>query len=169
MKKAKSRLKQKEQNKLLPLTVCAGIITIELWLSVFRYLGEFKQTEIIQAYKKPTISQAKEVIDEVIYTPSKKTRDLIEKHSSIAGKLKNEFGADWVYVAELVANESSFNHKAINPSSGACGLGQSLPCSKMGVELDDIDGQIAWINEYITRRYGSAKQALDFWKLNNWY
>lgn len=71
--------------------------------------------------------------------------------------------------AEIIAKESGFNPYAINASSGACGLGQALPCEKMGCDLSDVDCQLRWMKSYIDRRYGSPEQALNFHLLNGWY
>lgn len=76
---------------------------------------------------------------------------------------------EWGYFEELITRESGWNPYAINQSSGACGLGQSLPCSKMGVELWDYDGQIQWIVSYVENRYGDPASALSFWDEHGWY
>lgn len=86
----------------------------------------------------------------------------------IIGKLK-ELYINWEYTAELIGKESSFDIGAINPSSGACGLVQALPCKKMQCSLTDIDCQLNWQKEYIANRYGTVEKALNFWLVNNWY
>lgn len=67
----------------------------------------------------------------------------------------------------LLMKESGFNPQAVNPTSGACGLFQALPCSKMGGM--GIDNQIAWGIGYIRNRYGTPSGAWNFWLANNWY
>lgn len=71
----------------------------------------------------------------------------------------------------IINNESGFNPMAINRSSGACGLGQALPCSKMPCELDFKGSmcQINWVAEYIQRRYGTPLKAEVFWNNHRWY
>lgn len=86
----------------------------------------------------------------------------------IISKLKNLY-VNWQNVAELIGKESSFDIGAINPTSGACGLVQALPCKKMQCSLSDIDCQLNWQKEYISSRYGTAEKALQFWRINNWY
>ena len=76
---------------------------------------------------------------------------------------------NWFDAAELIAKESGFNPLAINPTSGACGLVQALPCSKMNCELEDIDCQLDWQWNYIANRYGTISKAMSFWYQNNWY
>ena len=69
-------------------------------------------------------------------------------------------------LVNLIQRESGFNPNAVNPSSGACGLFQRLPCS---VKLGDVDGQIADGVRYIKARYGTFTAAWNFWLNNNWY
>lgn len=40
--------------------------------------------------------------------------------------------AEWAYVDYIVSHESGWRPDAVNSSSGACGLVQALPCSKLG-------------------------------------
>lgn len=84
--------------------------------------------------------------------------------------VKIEFGEDQVEAFDnLIMHESGWDTKAVNPTSGACGLGQALPCSKMkSMELSD---QIAWEFSYIKNRYGTPKKAWAFWLAQkpNWY
>lgn len=89
------------------------------------------------------------------------------------------WGAEHLQAFEnLISHESGFNALAMNPKSGACGLFQAVPCSKMGCELPDIDCQIKWGLNYIAQRYQTPSQAWAFWKsrvpvngkdLGNWY
>ena len=76
-------------------------------------------------------------------------------------------------VKELLRRESGMNPTAINQSSGACGLFQSLPCQKMGCELShdihDVRCQIKWGAKYIYQRYGSVANALAWHDEHNWY
>ena len=82
-------------------------------------------------------------------------------------------GQQWLALKELWSRESSWNHLARNPSSGAYGIPQSLPASKMrsaGADyLTNPKTQIAWGLRYIKDRYGSPKQALQFHNGHNWY
>lgn len=77
---------------------------------------------------------------------------------------KKEFGVNnWDALNTLIENESSWNPYNINPGSGACGLGQSLPCEKMNCEKWDYACQIHWIVDYIKSRYQTPINALIFW------
>ncbi len=71
----------------------------------------------------------------------------------------------------IIAHESGGNPHAMNPS-GACGLGQSLPCSKvLSVcgSLDNVPCQVQWVRDYCISRYGSTIAAMQFWQAHNWY
>ena len=82
---------------------------------------------------------------------------------------------DELYLAkELIKRESGDNPMAVNPTSGAAGVPQALPPDKMGCELSqdiqDYICQVKWMaEEYIPKRYGSVKAALDFHTQHGWY
>jgi len=71
--------------------------------------------------------------------------------------------------AFIYYKESSNNQYAINPSSGACGLGQALPCSKMPCELSDYNCQDIFFTNYMLARYGSWTNAKAFWLQHSWW
>lgn len=70
---------------------------------------------------------------------------------------------------KLIQRESGCNPNAVNPTSGACGIGQSLPCSKMGCAMGDGLCQMVWMKSYTLGRYGSFANALAFHYVHNWY
>ncbi|CAH0160900.1 hypothetical protein SRABI121_01497 [Microbacterium sp. Bi121] len=77
--------------------------------------------------------------------------------------------SDWGYVDYIVSKESGWNPNATNASSGACGLVQALPCSKVpGNGYDPVDN-LRWGNGYATGRYGSWANAYAFWTANHWW
>lgn len=69
--------------------------------------------------------------------------------------------------------ESSWRVYALNPSSGACGIPQSLPCSKMASFGADYrtnpETQIKWMLAYISGRYGCPINAYRSRMANEWY
>lgn len=76
---------------------------------------------------------------------------------------------DWAYVDYIVSRESGWNPNATNASSGACGLVQALPCSKVpGNGYDPVDN-LRWGNGYAVGRYGSWAAAYAFWSRNHWW
>lgn len=77
--------------------------------------------------------------------------------------------SEWWAVDVLIHKESSWNPNAVNPSSGACGLGQQLPCGKWAHTWNEPIGALKDAHQYVLARYGSWANALDFHKRNNWY
>lgn len=77
--------------------------------------------------------------------------------------------ADWGYADFMVTRESGWNPNAVNASSGACGLAQALPCSKLGPNWNNPVVALNWMNSYVVGRYGSWQGAYNFWLANHWY
>lgn len=75
----------------------------------------------------------------------------------------------WGYADFMVGKESGWNPSAKNKSSGACGLAQALPCSKLGPEWDNPVVALNWMNNYVNGRYGGWEQAYNFWLAKKWY
>lgn len=71
--------------------------------------------------------------------------------------------------AYIYQHESGNNPGSINSGSGACGLGQALPCSKMPCSLTDYACQDAYFTSYMTSRYGTWENAAAFWQVNRWW
>ncbi len=71
--------------------------------------------------------------------------------------------------AFIYQHESGNNPGAINKASGACGLGQALPCSKMPCSLSDYACQDAFFTDYAVRRYGGWDGAYQFWLAHSWW
>ncbi|MBT2584768.1 hypothetical protein [Arthrobacter sp. ISL-95] len=81
--------------------------------------------------------------------------------------------AEMTALNTLWEKESNWKTTATNASSGAYGIVQSLPASKMAsVGADwqtNYQTQIKWGLNYIKERYGSPSAALAFHLANNWY
>ncbi|MFJ1971004.1 transglycosylase SLT domain-containing protein [Streptomyces sp. NPDC087903] len=75
--------------------------------------------------------------------------------------------------SKIVQHESGWNVTAKNSSSGAYGLVQALPGSKMASAGSDwktnAATQIKWGLDYMNSRYGSPAAAWSFWQSNGWY
>lgn len=73
----------------------------------------------------------------------------------------------------LWQRESGWNHRAANRSSGAYGIPQALPGSKMGTVASDWRTnpatQIAWGLNYIQGRYGNPGNAWAHSQRVGWY
>ena len=116
-------------------------------------------------------------------TPTKESSSSGSNASSSAGPLFYTGGgapAEWMaaagisgddmgYVDYIVSRESGWNPNATNRSSGACGLVQALPCSKVpGNGYDPVDN-LRWATGYAVGRYGSWAGAYAFWTSNHWW
>jgi len=81
--------------------------------------------------------------------------------------------AQFSCLVKLWERESNWKLTATNPSSGAYGIPQSLPASKMASAGADwrtnAETQIKWGIGYIEGRYGSPCAALAHSDENNWY
>jgi len=81
--------------------------------------------------------------------------------------------ADYRALERLWYFESRWGHRAHNPSSGAYGIPQALPGSKMKSAGSDWatnpETQIRWGLEYIRQRYRTPSRAYGFFRSNNWY
>ncbi|MBX7467270.1 MULTISPECIES: transglycosylase SLT domain-containing protein [Streptomyces] len=81
--------------------------------------------------------------------------------------------AQFAAFSKIVSKESGWNHTATNSSSGAYGLVQALPASKMASAGADWKTnpatQIKWGLDYMNSRYGSPVGAWNFWQAHHWY
>ncbi len=86
-----------------------------------------------------------------------------------AGIADSDFG----YVDYIISHESGWNYHAVNRSSGAYGLPQSLPAGKLasaGADWrDNPVTQLRWAHNYAVGRYGSWGAAYNFWTVNHWW
>ena len=105
------------------------------------------------------------------------TKQVTQKKQTVA-VAANGTCADWLAAAgvtdvanaqELIRRESGCNPHAVNPSSGACGVAQELPCGKSGCSLGDGACQIAWMQRYVNGRYGGWAAAIAFHNAMGWY
>lgn len=80
---------------------------------------------------------------------------------------------DWQALVWIWEHESGWRWNAENPMSGAYGIPQSYPASKLAAAgsdwKDNAATQIKWGLQYIKQRYGSPHQAKEFWLRNNAY
>ncbi len=90
----------------------------------------------------------------------------------------------WGYADFMVQRESGWNPNAVNRSSGACGLAQALPCSKLGPDWTNPVVALNWMNNYVNGRYYDGSPyaaglcggitnnwqcAYTFWQKKQWY
>jgi hypothetical protein len=88
--------------------------------------------------------------------------------------LKAQIGAtQYNCIYQIFERESKWNTYAGNPSSGAYGIPQAFPGSKMATFGSNWRysplTQVKWGLWYVNQRYGSACQAWAFWQAHGWY
>ncbi len=90
--------------------------------------------------------------------------------------LKNKYGygsSQFNCFNNIIMRESMWRVNATNPSSGAYGIPQALPGSKMATIATDWRTnpatQIIWGIEYMKDRYGSPCAAWNFKSTHGWY
>lgn len=80
--------------------------------------------------------------------------------------------SDYGYVDFIVSHESGWGTTSMNSSSGAYGLCQSLPASKMASAGADYMSnpitQLRWCNSYATK-YGGWAGSYAFWAASFWW
>ena len=80
---------------------------------------------------------------------------------------------DYAAVDYILFHESGWNYKAVNASSGAYGLCQALPGSKMASAGEDWATnpitQLKWCNEYAEGRYNGWAMAMKEWQIKHWW
>jgi len=77
--------------------------------------------------------------------------------------------SEWTYVDYIVSKESGWNPSAVNSSSGACGLGQQLPCGKWSGAWNDPVAALRAMDSYAKERYNSWAGAYSAWLSKNWW
>ena len=108
--------------------------------------------------------------------PARSTQSNQQAPQQIARKMLRSFGWTWrqfKYLDSLWKAESSWNVSAENPSTGAFGIPQAVPGSKMsaaGVDWQtNAATQIRWGLGYISAAYGSPRSAWEHEVTYGWY
>lgn len=137
-----------------------------------KYLGD-KYSEvqkIINEKYKNKVATSKEVIQQRATSGNK------AELQNYAYELVIAMGwseSDFLNLINLWDRESGWNPNAHNKSSGAHGIPQSLPASKMATYGEDYltngETQIRWGLNYILNRYGTPTKAWKHFQDKNWY
>ena len=144
---------------------------------------EAKSKQEIEAKDQKLIELNKQIEQKDKELQAKKDRQKVyaatgtAKTSQIASKPVTGSCGEWLAQAGitnedavwLIGHESGCRPDAVNPSSGACGIPQALPCSKLPCTLQDPVCQLKWMETYVRARYGSWAGAKSFWQNNRWY
>jgi len=88
--------------------------------------------------------------------------------TSLQAYAQSLFGSQYSCADNIILHESGWNIYATNPYSGAYGIPQALPGSKMasaGADWEtDGDTQLRWMLGYVDGTYGGACNAWAFWE-----
>jgi hypothetical protein len=97
----------------------------------------------------------------------------VTSYGSPEAEAEEVFGSSYSCAAFIIERESGWNVYAENPSSGAYGLPQALPGSKMASAGPDWQSdamtQLLWMRSYVDVSYGGACGAMAFWEGHGWY
>ena len=145
----------------------AGTLPIDLGISPVEEepKPEPKKEEPAEELGEDLEAEESESVDSAPATPQYTGGGSPAEWMKAAGIAEN----DWGYVDFIVSKESGWNPNAVNPSSGASGLVQALPCGKVpGSCFDPVDN-LKWADGYAKGRYGSWSAAYAFWQSNHWW
>ena len=155
------------EQEIISAAVTASSTTItQVTVSATEILNLQLHTPTLQSMvvKVPTIVQS--ITSTITSNPIVTTKLSIREYAKQL--VDSTFGvSQFAAFDKLIMAESSWNPAALNPSSGACGLAQALPCSKY--TNHSPEGQIEWAVKYISDRYGDANTAWAHEIHHGWY
>jgi hypothetical protein len=128
-------------------------------------LAEAEAAARADAERQAAEERAARSSDRSVVDPKGVAREMMGRHG---------WGGDqFSCLEQLWEKESHWDHTAQNPSSGAYGIPQALPGSKMASAGSDWQTnpatQIAWGLGYIAERYGTPCSAWGHSQSVNWY
>jgi nucleoid-associated protein YgaU len=136
-----------------------------------KYAAAKKKAEEAAAAKAKAEREAKEAASRAASRPSFGNFSVGDIQAMAQSMLDSS--SQFQCMSNIVNHESSWNYRATNASSGAYGLFQALPGSKMASAGSDWrtnpQTQIKWGLNYMDSRYGSPCGAWSFWQANHWY
>jgi len=118
------------------------------------------------SFTSPVAASGHIVLLAAARTPRQIARGMLPKfHWNVSKQFK--------YLSWLWQRESGWNRYAYNPYSGAYGIPQALPGSKMASAgpnwRSNASTQIRWGLRYIRARYGSPHRAWNHSQAAGWY
>ncbi len=129
--------------------------------------------------KQIQVVNLKEPVNKVVLRGTKIVQPTLSPSTNVSGDkvaLMTAAGisaGDHAYVDFIIAHESGWRPGAANSYSGAYGLCQSLPASKMasagGDYLTNPVTQLRWCSGYANGRYGSWGGAYNAWLAQGWW
>ena len=140
---------------------------------------EIERTKISEKVIQEPVNKIVEVINKITITSrsgGRATSGSVAEYQSYAASVCSTYGwseTDFDCLVSLWNRESGWNPYAYNSSSGAYGIPQALPGSKMASAGSDYQTnyktQINWGLSYINSRYGSPQNAWYHSQTTGWY
>lgn len=125
-----------------------------------------RRVTYIVTYNNGKVAERKEVKSETVTQPVARVEvvgtkvmyanDAIQLGYDMAAA-RGWTGDNWDALYKLWMKESGWNPNSVNNGSGACGIPQAYPCSK--IKDKSAAGQIKWGLDYIKGRYGTPSAA----------
>lgn len=138
--------------------------------------AEIEKTEISSEIIKEPVNKIVEVRTKQVTSRGSIVQGSVAEYQAYAEKRCFDYGwsdADFQALVKLWNKESGWNPAAHNSSSGAYGIPQALPASKMAVYgtdyLTNYKTQINWGLNYIKSRYGTPSAAWNHSCRKGWY
>ena len=138
--------------------------------------AEIEKTEISSEIVKEPVDKIVEVRTKQVTSRGGVVSGSVAEYQAYAEKRCFDYGwsdADFQALVKLWNKESRWNPYACNSSSGAYGIPQALPASKMATYGTDYrtnyKTQIEWGLSYIRSRYGSPSAAWNHSCRKGWY
>ena len=142
---------------------------------------EIEKNKIAEEVTKEPVNKIVQVSSNVVTSRSESTSrgkitGTVAEYQQYARERCSAYGwsdNDFSCLVSLWNRESGWNPNTRNRSSGAYGIPQALPASKMASAGSDYmtnyKTQINWGLSYISSRYGSPSSAWSYFKSNGWY
>ena len=140
--------------------------------------NEIEKTEISSTIVKEPVNKIVEVRTKIVTSRSSGSRisGSVAEYQAYAAEKCNAYGwsqSDFNCLVSLWNRESGWNPGAYNSRSGAYGIPQALPGSKMASAgsdyLTNYKTQINWGLSYIKSRYGNPTNAWSHSQRKGWY
>lgn len=167
---------------LIILTIIVGLIGILVLISglfnkkqpiILDDITTTIELEIINTNIPRKQKKAKKVVKTTKKTTKKKVVKTASysEYQSYAKSYGNYDDTQMSCLINLWNKESGWNPNSYNKKSGACGIPQALPCSKISKSegLNDWKAQIRWGIKYINARYKTPCGAWNHFTKKHWY
>lgn len=128
------------------------------------------EMDVEEEHSEGSKTEAEDLVQEVKVENTTQETVLVSQEVDTCHSWMTQAGIlDQASAYVLIMRESGCNPNAVNRYSGACGIGQQLPCGKWVHTWNDPVGGMIDMQNYVIGRYGSWANALAFSNANGWY